>query len=368
LIPCANPAAQFQSYKSDIEKAVLNVMRGNSYILGKEVSALEEEFADYIGTDYAVGVANGTDAIEIALRALGVGQGDEVITVSHTAIATVAAIEATGATAVLVDIEPLFYTLNPAQLNQVFSKKTKAVVAVHIYGQSVDLDSILSFCLNHNLFFIEDASQAHGAKYKGKRLGSFGDFGCFSCYPTKNLGAIGDAGLVTTNDSNFAKKVRMIREYGWINRKSIIAGRNSRLDELQAAILRVKLKHLDSDNNKRVSLAEYYSSKLSEFPITVPLRRLEGEPVFHLFVIQVEDQKSLLMHLNQKGIQAGVHYSLPVHLQPAYLNRLSTSDDMSTTEKLVQKIISLPLYPELSINDADKVINEIGDFYHINSE
>ena len=366
MIFCANPSAQFKSYQSEIEKAVLSVMRSKNYILGKEVSALEREFAHYIETDFAIGVANGTDAIEIALRALEIGAGDEVITVSHTAVATVAAIEATGAKPVLVDIESDFYTLNPSQLDEVFTEKTKAVIAVHLYGQSADLDAILNFCQKNSLFLVEDASQAHGAKFKGKRLGSIGHLGCFSCYPTKNLGAIGDAGLITTNDSTLKDKVRMLREYGWINRESIIPGRNSRLDELQAAILRIKLKYLDLDNEKRLKLSRNYVDKLSNLPqVITPKTRPTGNPVFHLFVIQAEDRQNLLNYLKDKGIYAGVHYSLPVHLHPAYIDRVSKATEMIETENLVKKIISLPIYPELSIDDSNLVADEISNFYNL---
>jgi len=363
MILCANPSAQFKSYKTEIEEAVLKVIRGNYFVLGEEVSLLEEEFADYIGTTSAIGVANGTDAIELALRALDIGLGDEVITVSHTAVATIAAIEATGAKAKLVDVEPEYYTLEPTQLKDAFSKKTKAVIAVHLYGQSVNLEAIQSFCIAKKVFLIEDVSQAHGAKYKGKRLGSFGDISCFSCYPTKNLGAIGDAGLVTTNNTSLGKKVRMLREYGWNNRISELPGRNSRLDEIQAAILRVKLKYLDSDNEKRRQLATYYLSNLNNYPITLPNIRASVEPVFHLFVIQVERRQNLLDHLLNNGIQAGIHYPLPVHSHPAYKGRLSIARNMSVTEDLTDKIISLPMYPELSFQDADIVINAIKSFF-----
>ena len=344
-ILCANPSEQFKSYQLEIEKAVISVMRSNRYVLGKEVDSLEKEFADYIGTTSAIGVANGTDAIELALRALNIGPGDEVITVSHTAVATVAAIECTGAKAVLVDVEPKSYTLNSVQLEECFTKNTKAIIVVHLYGNAADLDSIVTFCNSHKLFLIEDVSQAHGARYNGKRLGSFGDFGCFSCYPTKNLGAIGDAGLVTTNNNDLANKVRMLREYGWENRTSIYPGRNSRLDEIQAAVLRVKLKYLDADNEKRRKLAKYYSDELSDLPIQLPSIRAEVEPVFHLFVVQVENRQLLLKYLKEESILAGVHYLLPVHLHPAYQDRIKTANDMSTSESLVQKIISLPIYP-----------------------
>ena len=363
MIIFANPSEQFKSYQTEIEKAVISVMRGNRYVLGKEVALLEQEFADYIGTTSAVGVANGTDAIELALRALNIGPGDEVITVSHTAVATVAAIEAAGAIPVLVDVEPKFYTLNPIQLKEVITSRTKSLIAVHLYGQSADMDAITSFCHQHNIFLIEDASQAHGAKYKGRRLGSFGEIGCFSCYPTKNLGAIGDAGLMTTNNIDLATKIRMLREYGWVDRISKYPGRNSRLDELQAAVLRVKLKYLDADNEKRRKLAKFYSDKLSELPIQLPIIRTEVESVFHLFVVQVEDRQGLLAYLKKEGILAGIHYPLPIHLQPAYKGRVLTAKNMNSSEKLVQRIISLPIYPELSIYDAKKIVNVLKKFF-----
>ena len=363
MILCSNPSEQFKSYQSEIELAITAVIRSSSYILGEQVSLLETEFADYIGTSSSVGVANGTDAIEIALRALNVGFGDEVITVSHTAVATIAAIEASGAKAVLVDINPKFYTLNPNRLEEVLTKKTKAIIAVHLYGNAVDLDPILSFCETNQLFLIEDVSQAHGAKYKGRRLGSIGDIGCFSCYPTKNLGAIGDAGLVTTDSLDLAERIRMIREYGWQNRTSIIPGRNSRLDELQAAILRIKLKHLDSDNQKRRDKAKFYYENLSSLPLLLPNISSNVEPVFHLFVIQVETQMELIKYLKKKDIMVGVHYPLPVHLHPAYKGRVVHSKDMSVTESIVNKIISLPIYPELSNSDSKLIVNVIHEFF-----
>ena len=362
MILCSNPSAQFKSYKAEIEEAVLKVMRGNYYVLGKEVSLLEKEFAYYIGTTSSIGVANGTDALELSLRALDIGFGDEVITVSHTAVATVAAIEATGANALLVDVESEYYTLQPNQLEEAFSDKTKAVIAVHLYGQPVNLDVIQNFCKANKVFLIEDVSQAHGARYKGRRLGSIGDIGCFSCYPTKNLGAIGDAGLITTNNINLAKKVRMLREYGWNNRISEYPARNSRLDEIQAAVLRIKLKYLDSDNEKRRQLAHHYMSNFENYQIILPMVRARVEPVFHLFVIQVERRQELLNYLLSNGIQAGIHYPMPVHMQPAYKGRVSIASNMSVTEDLTDKIISLPMYPELSLLDAEKITNNVKRF------
>jgi dTDP-4-amino-4,6-dideoxygalactose transaminase len=363
MILCANPSAQYKSYQVEIEEAVLKVMRGDRYVLGDEVDALEHEFANYIGTTNAVGVANGTDALELALRALDIEAGDEVITVSHTAVATVAAIETAGAVPVLVDVEPEYYTMNPLQLEEVLTPRTKAVIAVHLYGQPTNLDAITDFCKKRKIYLIEDASQAHGAKYKKNRVGSIGDIGCFSCYPTKNLGAIGDAGLITTNNNELAIKIRMIREYGWKNRISKFPGRNSRLDEIQAAVLRVKLKYLDEDNVKRCRLAEYYISHLQDLPIQLPEVRKDVESVFHLFVIQVENHQNLLDYLKKESVQASVHYPVPVHLQPTYQGRITTAKNMSATENLTKMIISLPMYPELSMRNAEIIVNLLKKFY-----
>ena len=364
MILCANPSAQFHSYQDEIEVAVLKVLRSNRYILGEEVEALENEFADYIGTHSAIGVANGTDALEIAIRALDIGPGDEVITVSHTAVATVAAIEAAGATPVLVDVDPIFYTLNPAQLQEVLTPKTKAVIVVHLYGQAVDLDAIGQFCTQNKLFLIEDVSQAHGAKWKGQRLGSIGHIACFSCYPTKNLGAIGDAGLIATNDAKLGNKVRMLREYGWQQRSiSDLVGRNSRLDELQAAILRIKLRHLDADNSKRQQLAAQYSKLLAGQALQLPAIRENAEQVFHLYVIRTDKRHELIEHLKANDIQTGIHYPMPVHLQPAYKTRIRTAENMSVTEKLAAEVLSLPMYPELLSVDIARVIETFNCFF-----
>jgi len=360
---CANPSAQFKSHQAEIEEAVLSVMRGNCYVLGNEVENLEQEFARYIGTQEAIGVANGTDAIELALRALGIGLGDEVITVSHTAVATVAAIEATGASPVLVDIEPEYYSLAPSQLEAVVTPRVKAVIAVHLYGQAADLDEISTFCKQHDLFLIEDVSQAHGATYKGKRLGSIGSVNCFSCYPTKNLGAIGDAGLITTNNAELAVKLRMLREYGWCNRISEFPGKNSRLDELQAAILRIKLKYLDESNEKRRHLAEYYVKHLAGLPIQPPNVRSEAEAVFHLFVIQVQNRSDMMRYMQERGIQLGIHYPVPVHQQAAYKDRVRTAKDMHVTEDVAQNVVSLPIYPELTFSEIDSVVNFMKEYF-----
>ena len=364
MILCANPGAQFQSHQADIEAAVLKVLRGSRYILGTEVEALEEEFARYIGTKAAIGVANGTDALELSLRALDIGPGDEVITVSHTAVATVAAIEAAGATPVLVDVDPDFFTLQATQLQEVLTSRTRAVVAVHLYGQAADLDAISDFCARNKIELIEDVSQAHGAKWKGKRLGSIGRIACFSCYPTKNLGAIGDAGLVTTNDELLASKVRMAREYGWRERYvSDSVGRNSRLDELQAAVLRVKLRHLDSDNEKRRTLAAKYSVELAELPLQLPAVREHAHHVYHLYVPRSRQRDSLLAHLKLQDVHAGIHYPVPTHLQPAYRGRIRIAGSMGVSEQVASEVLSLPMYPEIAREAQDAVIAAVKNFY-----
>ena len=360
MILCANPLAQFQSHQAEIEKAVLRVMRGPRYILGPEVEALEREFASYIGVSHAIGVANATDAIELTLRSLGIGRGDEVITVSHTAVATVAGIEAAGATPVLVDIEPDYYTMRPDQLEEVLSKKTKVVMPVHLYGQAADLGSILQFCKKHGLKMVEDVSQAHGATWRGQRVGSFGDAGCFSCYPTKNLGAIGDGGLITVKDPQLAQKIGMMREYGWHERYiSELPGRNSRLDELQAAILRIKLRHLDEDNGKRRQLSMSYTKLLNISGLVLPKTRADAEHVFHLYVVKARERKKILEALQAKDIYAGIHYPVPIHKQPAYRGRIRTARTMQISDALSAEVFSLPIYPEMTNQQLNEVVQAI---------
>jgi dTDP-4-amino-4,6-dideoxygalactose transaminase len=359
----ANPAYQFRAHKKNIESAIERVINSNQFILGSEVNTFEENFAKFIGTKSAIGVANGTDAIEIAIEALGLLPGDEIITVSHTAVATVAAIENVGVTPILVDIDPDFFTLDPEKLNAALSPKTRAVLIVHLYGQPGDLETILNFCTKNNLYLIEDVSQAHGAKFNNKRLGSFGDIACFSCYPTKNLGAIGDAGIITTNNLKLAEKVKLIREYGWEKRyESKIRGRNSRLDEIQAAILNVKLEFLDSDNQKRLVIANLYLSSISSKWVKLPKIRNLSHHVFHLFVIQTDFRDDLIEHLKSFEIIPGIHYPVPIHLQEAYKNRIKISSNLPVTEKVSKNVLSLPMYPELQIDEVKKVIEAVNSF------
>ena len=360
VIPVANPLAQRIALKAEIDVAVERVLAGGHYILGPEVEAFEAEFAEYLGVGHSVGVANGTDAIALALRSLGLGQGDEVITVSHTAVATVAAIEMAGCTPVLVDVEPGYLTLDPAKLAEMFTERTRAVVAVHLYGQPADLDRILEFCDRTGVALIEDVSQAHGSRWHGRRTGSFGQVSTFSCYPTKNLGAIGDAGVVATNDSGIADRVRRLRQYGWVTRNdSLEAGVNSRLDELQAAILRVKLRHLDSGNAARRAIADRYTSALAGTPIQPPSTRAGAEHVFHLYVVEDADREAMRETLAQRGVGSAVHYPLAVHQQSAYAGRIRTSSSMAATEAAVPRILSLPMFPEIPEEDVARVVSTL---------
>jgi dTDP-4-amino-4,6-dideoxygalactose transaminase len=360
MILCSNPAFQYLSYKEDIDAAIKRVLESGWYILGKEVKSFEQEFAKYIGADFAKGVASGTDAIMLALKALGIGTGDEVITVSQTAVATVAAIEMTGAKSVLLDIEEDFYTLDAAKIEAAITPQTKAIIAVHLYGQPADLDEILKIASRHNLPVIEDCAQAHGAMYKNKPVGSIGKLGCFSFYPTKNLGAIGDGGMVVTNDADLAAKIEQLRQYGWKERYiSEFAGVNSRLDELQAAILRVKLAHLDDDNAKRMRIAEIYDKELGKLDLILPKRRENCTHVYHLYVMRAKNRDELLQHLKKNDIAAGIHYPLPVHLQPGY----DKGQRLPVTEKIAKEVLSLPMYPELSDAEVEKIINAVKGFF-----
>ena len=363
MIPAANPEAQYLSHKEDIDAAISRVLDSGWYILGDEVRGFESEFAAYVGARFGIGVGSGTEALHIALRTCGVGPGDEVITVSHTAVATVAAIELCGALPVLVDIEPDYFTMDPGKLEAAIGPHTKAIIPVHLCGQPADLAPILDIAHKQGLRVIEDCAQAHGAMYRGRRVGSWSDMGCFSFYPTKNLGAMGDGGMVVTDQPELAHRVRLLREYGWAERYvSHISGWNSRLDEVQAAILRVKLSHLDQDNAARGRIAATYRTELGECGLSLPLVREEATHVYHLYVVRASRRDALQQHLKDKGIAALVHYPVPVHLQPAYRGRSRGNDDLSTTEQTAREVLSLPMYPELDESELQAVIRAIQAF------
>jgi dTDP-4-amino-4,6-dideoxygalactose transaminase len=325
------------------------------------VGAFEQSFAAYCGTDYAAGVNSGTDALILTLRALDIGAGDEVITVSHTALATIAAIIASGATPVLVDIDPVYYTMDPECFQKAITSKTKAVIPVHLYGQPADMDTIMEIAKARNLLVVEDCAQATGALYKGRRVGSIGDAGCFSFYPTKNLGAIGDGGMVVTKNEKLFQRIRQLRQYGWdINRHTEEPGLNSRLCEMQAAILNVKLKYLDDDNARRREIALMYNKGLSGLSIKLPKERLDTTHAYHLYVIVSEKRGFLKDRLAENGVLAGVHYPVPGHLHGGYDRQCkSPSAGLLVTEGISGKVLSLPMYPEMTSMQVAQVIDRM---------
>ena len=362
MIRCANPLEQYNSYKKEIDTAISSVLTKGNYILGDEVKSFEQEFSDFIGVDYGIGVGNGTDALLVALKACGIGPEDEVITVSHTAVATATSIIMSGAKPVLVDIEPNFYSIDLSKLESAITEKTKAIILVHLYGCPAEIENIKKITKKHNIFLIEDCAQAHGAVYKDSKVGSFGDLSCFSFYPTKNLGAIGDGGMVLTKDDSLAERCFELREYGWKERySSSTFGWNTRLDEIQAAILRVKLKYLDIDNKKRKRIAQMYKELLDDSIIELPKERKESSHVYHLFVIQSDNRDSLMEYLHQKDIFVNIHYPLPIHLQPFYKSILQTKE-LKITESIAKKILSLPMYPELLDEEVEEVSAAVNNF------
>ena len=356
--------AQYQSIKNEIDEAIARVLEKGCFILGEEVEAFEEEFARYCGCSYGVGVGSGTEALHLALLACGIGPGDEVITVPYTATATVAAIYLAGATPIFVDIDPTSYTIDPSQIEAAITPRTKAILPVHLYGQAADMESILAIARRYNLKVIEDAAQAHGAKYKGRPVGSLGDIACFSFYPTKNLGAYGDGGMAVTNDRALAEKIALLRQYGWKERYvSSIQGLNSRLDELQAAILRVKLRKLESWNEARRARARLYNELLADTAVTTPLEMNYGRHVYHLYVIRCKRRDELRSFLASRGIGTAVHYPVPIHLQPAYQSLGLRKGSFPMAERCAGEVLSLPLYPELEESKIRHVAELIKDFY-----
>lgn len=369
MIPCANPRAQYLAGKKAVDVAVRRVLESGSYILGSEVAAFEAEFAGWLGNGdpglRAVGVASGTDALHLALRALGIGPGDEVITTAFTAVGTVAAIELAGATPVLADIDPETFTLDPASAERAVTPRTRAIVPVHLYGAPAALDDLLELARRRNLRVVEDCAQAHGATHRGRRVGTFGDIGAFSCYPTKNLGALGDAGIVVTGDADLADRLRRLRQYGWDeNRLSGFQGINSRLDALQAAVLRAKLPGLDAANAERRRIAAAYDAALHgvEERIRPPRTREGDEHVYHLYTVRSPERDRLRAFLASRGIETRMHYDVPVHVQPAYRGRLAGSDALPETLRAAREVLSLPMFPGLSGENVAAVCDALRAF------
>ena len=359
MIPFNDLKRLEQQLRGELDEAARRALRSGWYILGPELEAFEAEFAAYHGAAHAVGVANGTDAIELALRAAGIGPGDEVITVSHTAVATVCAIERAGATPVMVDIDEASYTIDPRAAEAALTPRTRALVPVHLYGQPADLPPLLALAERHNLALIEDCAQAHGARWNGRPVGTFGRAGAFSFYPTKNLGALGDAGAVITDDAELAARLRRLRHYGQVSRyEHLERGQNSRLDELQAALLRVKLAHLDEHNRTRRALAERYNATLTG--VATPVVRPEAEHAFHLYVVRSPRRDALIAALGRTGIGTLIHYRTPVHLQPAYSDLGYGAGSLPVTERIVREIVSLPLFVGLTEAEVDAVAQAVG--------
>lgn len=367
MIPQNNPLANYLTHKPAIDAAISRVLTRGHYVLGDETITFEQQFADYTNTEYAVSVGSGTEALHLALRGCGVGPGDEVITVSHTAVASIAAIEMCGAAPVVVDIDPSSYTIDPQYVEGAITERTKALVPVHLYGQPSDLKPLVECARRHHLFLIEDCAQSHGALYHGRKVGVWGDAGAFSFYPTKNLGCLGDGGAVVTNSSDLYHKLLALRQYGWDQERiSRVVGYNSRLDELQAAVLQVKLQHLDENNRKRRSIARTYGQLLDSLNIILPAEILGSAHVYHQYVIRCQDRSTrdnLRKIMLQRGIQSAIHYPVPVHLQPAYISRLGSYCSFPVTEKICETIISLPMFPELTQEDLDKITTVIRQFF-----
>ncbi len=365
-VPFLDIGATYKELKKEVDKAVSEVLDGGWYILGKNVDEFEKEYAKYCGTKYCIGVGNGMDALELILRAYGIGVGDEVIVPANTYIATSLVVNLVGATPILVEPEEVTYNIDPTKIEIAITKKTKAIIAVHLYGQCANIRKIKPLCKKYNLKLIEDAAQAHGALHYGKKSGSLGDAAGFSFYPGKNLGAYGDAGAVTTNDSKVANYVRIARNYGSEKKYyNLVKGFNSRLDELQAAILRVKLNHLDNWNNRRRKIADYYLSHLNPQKnpyFILPTIGKGNSHIWHLFIIRTKKRNQLMKMLEEKGIGYLIHYPLPLYKQKAYkeLNHLSKNFPISSS--LSEEVLSLPIGPHLKQADVDYICSTVNTF------
>jgi dTDP-4-amino-4,6-dideoxygalactose transaminase len=358
-VPLVDLTAQFETIRSDVLQAIEGALSSGQLFLGPHTRAFEEEFAAYCGTRFAIGVANGTDALHLALRAAGIGPGDEVITVSHTFIATVAAIHHAGARPVLVDIDPRTYTMAVSQIERHITPRTRAIIPVHLYGRLVDMDPILEIARRNRLVVIEDAAQAQGAiDAQGRRAGAIGDLGCFSFYYAKNLGAYGEAGAVTTSDPDVDRRIRLLRSHGEdVRYRHQVLGFNSRLDEIQAAVLRIKLRHLDAWNARRQQHAALYHNLLKTLPVELPQLISDGSHVYHQYVVRCRQRDEVRAALVEQGIGAAVHYPVPVHLQPACAFLDYAEGALPNTEQAAREILSLPMYPELADAQIEHVAN-----------
>ncbi len=356
MIPFVDLKAQYLSIREEIDSAVLKVLESTQFILGSEVAAFEQEFAEYCHVDYSIALNTGTSALHLALLAAGIGPGDEVITTPFTFIATVAAIVYTGATPVFVDIDPVSYTIDVTKIEQAITTKTKAILPVHLYGQPADMNPIIELARRHGLTVIEDAAQAHRAEYKGQRVGSIGDIGCFSFYPGKNLGAYGEGGAVVTNNPEYARTIKMLRDWGQEQRyHHLLKGYNYRMDGIQGAILRVKLGYLDTWTEARRAHAALYEEHLANSNVITPTVMPYSYHVYHVYVVRTTRRNALQHKLQEQGIQTGIHYPIPVHLQQAYADLGYKVGDFPCAELAAKEVLSLPMYAELSSKEIEIV-------------
>jgi dTDP-4-amino-4,6-dideoxygalactose transaminase len=359
-VPLMDLKRQYSAIKAEVLPAVESVLESTQYVLGTEVAAFEEEFAAYCGVPLAVAVNSGTSALHLALLAAGVGPGDEVITVPCTFVATVAAIGYTGATPVFVDVDPVTYTLDPTQLQAAITPKTKVILPVHLYGNPADMDPILNIARRHGITVVEDAAQAHGAEYRGRRCGAMGEMGCFSFYPGKNLGAYGEGGLITTSSPELAKKLRMLRDWGAERKyEHVLKGYNYRMEGVQGAILRVKLRYLEEWTEARRAHAAFYRSALAGSPLTLPVEQAESRHVYHVYAVLVKERAQFMNSLLAKGIHTGIHYPHPVHLLPAYSDLGYAAGDFPISERISASEVSLPMYPELTNPELEAVAEAV---------
>lgn len=366
-IPFIDLKREYKSIKEEILSAIERVFEKGQFILGEEVSLFEKEFAQYFGVRYGVGVASGTDALYLALKAAGVKKGDEVITVSHSFIATALAITFTGAKPIFIDIDPETYTMDPNLLEDFLKRsrrRVKAILPVHIYGHPTEMEAIMGIADKYGLIVIEDACQAHGAEYKGKKVGTFGLMSCFSFYPTKNLGGYGDGGIILTDNKKYYEKLLLLRNYGEKRKyHHLIKGKNSRLDELQAAILRIKLKYLDNWIEERRKIACLYKERLKDIDIVLPTEKEGVRHVYHLFVIRTKKRDQLQRFLRKKGISTLIHYPIPIHLQKAFKELGKKIGDFPATEKCSQEILSLPVFNGIKKPEVEEVAIQIRNFF-----
>lgn len=356
MIPFVDLKAQYQSIKEEVNGAIQGVLDSCQFTLGSEVVAFEQEFAAYSGSVHGMGVNTGTSALHLALLAAGVGKGDEVITVPFTFVATVSAVDYTGAKAVFVDIDPVTFTMDPAQVEAAITPRTKAIIPVHLYGQSADMDPILAIAKKHGLVVIEDAAQAHGAEYKGRRCGSMGDMGCFSFYPGKNLGAAGEGGMVVTANPEFARTIRMLRDWGAEKKyHHVLKGYNFRLEGIQGAVLRVKLRHLEKWTEARRAAAGRYDQLLVGSGVGLPKQMGYARHVYHIYAVRTSERAAMQEALNAQGVQTGIHYPFPVHLLPAFADLGYQAGQFPHAERAANEVLSLPMFPELTADQSASV-------------